>query len=104
MELSKKDMLIMMDAHREIDEELVDDRKGVPQTRYIIEIKADADYFNQDTESMEIVPEYLEGYWMQYHATDNRYESARDLLKEGYTDWVKCKPVQVIVDSWEELC
>jgi len=103
LELTGKEMAILSDAHAEICEELIDERKGVPQTRYIIEVKEGDVYFSENTEDMKPVPSHLVGYWMQYFETDNRYESARDILKAGNDRWVKCKPVQVVVDSWEEI-
>tara|TARA_R110000782_G_scaffold270483_1_gene371880 strand:+ start:66296 stop:66607 length:312 start_codon:yes stop_codon:yes gene_type:complete len=103
MSINKEDLKYMIDSHITIDEELVDERKGVPQSRYVIEVKEGSAYFDIGTENMEEVPSHVVGLWMMDYSMDLRYESSRDLLKDGFTDWVRCKPVEVVVSSWEEI-
>lgn len=98
--LSKEDLEILIDNFVEIDEELVDTRKGVAQTRYIISVK-DTYYCHEDY-CDKPTPEHLKGFWMQYHATDNRYEDCEDCLKEG-DSFVKCQQKKVETYVWEAL-
>ena len=80
-ELSKEDLEILIDNFYEIDEVHVEMRKDVEQTRYIISVPET--YYCYEDYCDKPTPVHLKGFWMQYHATDNRYEDPKDCL-EGW--------------------
>lgn len=99
-DLSKEDLEILIDNHIEIDEQLVDTRKGVAQTRYILSVKDT--YYCYEDYCEKPTPEHLKGFWMQCHATDNRYEDVIDCLKDG-DEFVKCYEKKIETYVWEKL-
>jgi hypothetical protein len=84
------------------EEQYIEDRKGISQTKYIVEVKSG---FNWEDKK---IPTHLVGLWMQDCQTDNTQISWFERLgtndKYGYkTGWVKCKEVEVISVSYEEI-
>lgn len=85
-----------------VDEIFVEMRKGVPQTRYILEVKPLSVYYDLDKNQRAEVDSDLVGYWMQKFPTDNRYDDWQDVVRNN-GEFVKCKPIEVTTVTWEEL-
>lgn len=92
---------IIRECYRNIDEVFVQMRKGVAQTKYIIEVAPDAEYMCTKTYEYIPVPEHLIGFYMMKYPTDLNWADPVDAIK-AYV-WVKCKPVEVVTTVWEEV-
>jgi len=99
---SEKELEFLSEFATLRSEHYIEDRKGISQTKYIIEV---SDGVNWAGES---VPRDLIGLWMQDHQDDNTSISWFERLgtndKYGYyCSWVKCREIEVItVDYVEE--
>jgi len=80
-----------------IDEVLVDERKGIAQERYVMEIKPDAKYLNDDDVFVK-APSEMVGTWMLEDQTSLMYLGFTEALRDY--DWVKCKEVEVVTTEW----
>jgi len=98
--LSKEDLDILVDNFTEEDEILVDRRKGVPQTKYLISVNNT--YFCYEDYCDKPTPDHLRGYWMQEYQGDNRYKDAKHCLENG-EEFVKCRLRKVETWVWEAL-
>ncbi|AAQ64297.1 hypothetical protein KVP40.0228 [Vibrio phage KVP40] len=81
------------------------DRKGVPQAKYVIEIrqgtytKFKTSWLSQDScEELDIDPE-LVGYWILSHEIDPYWYSVQECLKEY--EWERAH--EVTVTTWEAI-
>lgn len=99
-DLSKEDLVIIINNFVEIDEELVGARKGIIQTRYIISVEGTY-YCNKD-DCDKPIPEHLTGFWMQEYEVDNRYDNCTDCLNKG-CNFVKCYEKKIETCVWEKI-
>ncbi len=85
-----------------ITEEFEDLRKGVAQTFYVFEIKADDTFCSaeNDYEETEVSEEYV-GFWKMKYADNLRHYAFRDCLRDY--DWVRCVKREVVTVEWEEV-
>lgn len=98
VEFTKKEIRILKDVAKYVDEIYVEDRKGISQTRYIIQVDV-GEYTDWDSADCidRAIPKKLIGTWMLASATDLRYESWPDCFEY---QWVKCKQVEVTTTEW----
>lgn len=92
---------IIRECYTYVDEVFVEMRKGVAQTKYIIEIQPDAEYMCMKTYEYVPVTKDLVGFHMMMHPRDLNYIDYRNAIMDY--DWVKCKPVEVVTTVWEEV-
>lgn len=102
MEFNKSQLHQMLECATYEDEVFVDLRKGLAQTRYIVQVSSRAEYFDLDKEEILPVDENLVGYWMQQYESDNSWDEYSDRLSDN-NGWVKCKQVEVVTTKWEKL-
>ena len=100
MQFEGKDLEIVLEVSREIEEVYVEDRKGRQQTKYVMEVISD-DYWDFDEDDVLQVPEHLKGQWMMEYANDLEYETLNDCLRRY--SWVKCEQVEKTVLVWEKI-
>lgn len=103
MELSEKDVNIVVEVAEYVDEVYVEDRKGISQTYYVLYISPKSVYLNDYGHTLN-VPENLVGYWRQKFAEDNRYESWQEQLVADPSGWCKCEPFEKVVTTTEWKC
>ncbi len=90
---------IIKQTAREIDEVFGDVRKGVPQSKYIIDIPEDEYFCSIDT-CYKKVPKDLVGTWMMEHETDLRYTDLEETLDDY---WCRCELKTITIDKWVEV-
>lgn len=100
--LTDKQYWQLQECAEYVDEVFVELRKGKAQTRYIIKVSPDAQYFDLDTNDIETVDQSLVGYWMQRFATDNSWDSYKRRL-EDKDDFVKCEKNIIQTINWREI-
>lgn len=100
--LTDKEYRQLQECAEYVDEVVVELRKGIAQTRYIVKVKPNSYYFDLDTNNIVPVDSTLVGHWMQRFPTDNRYDSYRHRL-EDKDDFVKCEKHVVEIISWREI-
>lgn len=100
MRFEGKELELVKDVARELDEFYIEDRKGRAQTKYVMEITSE-DYWDYDCNDVLEVPEHLKGVWMMEYASDLEYETLNDCLKD--CSWVKCKQVEKTILVWEKI-
>ena len=102
MKFNKSQLHQMLECAKYVDEVFVDLRKGQAETRYILHVSPDAEYFDLDKNEMATVDEDLVGYWMQQYQSNNSWDSYNERLYDN-EGWVKCKQVEVVTTKWEKL-
>lgn len=101
---TKEELFIIEQDYYLVDEVVVDIRKGIPQTRYVVEFGCkDTQVWCNEKDCMIDFPEHLKGLWMQDWATDNTYDSVSCRLKDPDEGWVKCKEVEVTTSEYQEI-
>ena len=101
---TEKERTILEDVATEVDEFLVDTRKGIGQSKYVFEVKADATWYDWDVivkDPERKVPGNLVGFWMMDDSDDLEEYNMRDCLKRA--SWVKCRQQPVTTVEWVEL-
>lgn len=83
-----------------VDEVFVDMRKGVAQCRYIGEITANSEYWNEDN-TYHKVPDYLVGFWMMEYQTNLNYMGFSEAVRNE--EWVKCEKIETITYEYVEV-
>ena len=96
-----KEIDILQYVAKEVCEQFVELRKGLPQTSYIMYIPEDSTYFCCETYTEQAVPKHLVGYWMMEYPEDLRYKCLRECIKDY--PWIKCKEQEVITTEWVRL-
>ncbi|AGN30288.1 hypothetical protein VPFG_00289 [Vibrio phage nt-1] len=81
-----------------IDTVNLEDRKGVPQAKFVIEIKTGT-YYNHKTDSMKEIDPELVGYWILSDAIDPYWYSVDECLKEY--EWERAR--EITITSWEAI-
>lgn len=71
------------------------ERKGVPQAKYVIEIR-DGDYWCGDSNKMKTIDGDLVGFWILESEVDPYWYGIDECLKEDA--WVRAK--EVTVTTW----
>jgi len=97
---NKQELDILEQVAKEVDEVYEEVRKGVPQTKYIMEIEADSVWTDHRDFKEKKVPKSLVGFWMMAYPgdlTDRRLDESFDMYH-----WVKCKQKEVTVTTWVE--
>ena len=84
-----------------VEEVLVDERQGVPQSKYVVEIPDGASYWDDDKEEFVVAPSEVCGFWIMKFSYDLRHTSQQKAFAE-FDDWVKCEKRDVIVQQWVE--
>lgn len=79
-----------------VDEVFSGIRKGVPQTFYVAEVKAGAEYW--DGENMVTIDEDSVGFYRTY-SNDLSWEDFDHCCRTW--EWDRCKPVEEIITNWE---
>ena len=100
MKFEGKDLEIVKDVARELEEFHVEHRHGKSQTKYVMEVTSD-DYWDYNEQDALQVPEHLKGVWMMKYASDLEYEALNDCLRD--CSWVKCKQVEKTILVWEKI-
>lgn len=101
---TKEELFIIEQDYYLVDEVVVDIRKGIPKTRYVISVGCNnTKVWCHDKDCLIDFPDYLKGLWMQDWATDNTYDSVLSRLKDEYECWVKCKEVEVTTYEYQEI-
>lgn len=103
-QFTKEELFIIGQDYYLVDEVVVDIRKGIPQTRYVIEVGCyDKQVWSLEKDCLIDFPDYLKGLWMQDWATDNTYDGVSSRLKDEDECWVKCKQVEVTTYEYQEI-
>lgn len=84
-----------------ISEVYEDDRKGISQNFYVMEVKEDSEYLCTSTYKYNKVPSNLVGIFKMRHATDLRYISLSEAVWDE--EWVRCEQVEVTVIEWRNI-
>lgn len=93
---------MILDTYKYVDEILVDTRKGVAMSKYIIQLPEESTWYNWKTDEMdEPLPENLIGYWMMAWSEDLEENSEKDCIKKSA--WVKVHQVEVKITKWEAV-
>lgn len=92
-------------CYTEVDEVFCDIRKGVPQTKYVIEVKDCLVWYGHKEVK---IPKYLVGMWMQQWETDNTRTncSSRIGINDQHSEacpWVKVERVPVTTYEYQEV-
>lgn len=93
MMFTEQELEYISQVVRGCEEEFIEMRKGVPQTKYIIHIP-DEEVWCSDVEDFIPVPHHLVGYWREKWAGDNTQISVEERLgtRDPYnfkTEWDK---------------
>lgn len=89
MRFSKQQVTILKHVAIEVDEVFSEVRKGIPQTKYIFEVRPGATWDDWEKDQMSLsVPDELVGLWMMSYSGDLTSEPLREALADY--DWVKC--------------
>jgi len=83
-----------------VEEVYYEDRKGVSQTFYVINITEEGIQLHKEIYGTSLSKD-LCGYWRMDHATDLRYTSLSWALRAE--DWVRCEPVEVKTTEWRVI-
>lgn len=77
-------------------------RKGVPQSRYVVNISSGTEYWCCHSDEMVVVPEEFVGNWMLSDSCDLRYDAwnTRVILED---EWVRVEQKEIITYEWEEM-
>lgn len=97
--ITEKERDILLNCSCLIEEQLIDTRKGVPQSKYIIYV-AEGTWWDSEIGDVVEIPYYIVGYWMMDSASDNRYTSLSEAIETD--SWVKCEKVEVKSYEWRE--
>ena len=100
-EFTEEEQSILRQVAREVDEVYVEDRKGHPQTKYIMEVTEDMEFWCSELEDFFYVPKYLVGTWMMNSAHNLELDDLNDCISQF--SWVKCIQVEKVVKVWEEI-
>lgn len=90
---------IMLTCADFVEEVYVETRKGVPQTFYVVKINEDKQFWNWETNQIELVPVWVVGYWRTDCADDNTYYSYDYRIKNDY--WVKVERKEIVTYEYE---
>ena len=101
MDWSEYEKYIIKETCEYIDEVYEDDRKGISQNFYVMEVKEGSEYLYPKTYKHKKVPSKLVGIFKMRYATDLRYISLSEAVWDY--EWVRCKPVEVTVTEWRNI-
>ncbi len=102
VEFSKKQLSMIQHNYSVADEVVCEERKGVPQGYYVIHIKPESTYLDEDDDYNEKpVPSELIGYWKNAFLIDIAEYCVSEVL-DGYS-WEKVKQVEVVSYEWQPV-
>lgn len=102
VEFSKKQLAMIKHNYDMVEEVICEERKAVPQGYYVIYVKPDSTYLDEDDDYKEKpVPSELIGYWKTAYLIDIADYCVSEIL-DGYP-WKKVKQVEVISYEWQEI-
>lgn len=97
---AERDMLEIVSTN--VEDFHVEFRKEISQRKYAFEVKADATWYNWETEKVEDpVPEEFVGFWVMDSARCLQYDDFKECLKSD--DWVKCTKEEVTTYEYVEI-
>lgn len=90
---------IMLTCAKFVEEVYTGNRKGIPQTYYVVEIEDIATFWNWETNQIELVPDWAVGYWRTSEAEDNTYYSYDYRIKNE--DWIKVERKEIVTYEYK---
>ena len=93
---------ILHNVANEVDDFLDDQRKGVAQSKYVLQVEEGETWYDWQNDKHDIpVPPELVGHWMMSYAADTDELSFSDAIDKMH--WSKCEKKEVVTMEWVEL-
>ncbi|WP_415913180.1 hypothetical protein [Neptuniibacter sp. QD37_11] len=99
MDFTEKEQKILKEYARKVDVVLWENRKNVPQSKYVIEVPQ-GEYYDEDHGDVLTIPDRLLGQWMMEFADDLNSRDLTDCLNDS---WVRCERRTVITHEWAPI-
>jgi hypothetical protein len=98
MDFSKKQIDILKFVAVEVESKITESRKGVPQGYYVIEVKSNTEYWDDDKLDLLTVPKELVGNWKMIFLDDIDDYCWQDCLSRS--GWYKVEKKEFLSYEW----